>query len=147
MGINIPKIEAAHAILRLADKYILQLRDDKPDLAARGKWSLFGGRINPGETPLVAIRRELFEELSIRPKKFEFLWQMDYDHVPGESDARVWFFTANVDDIWDTHRLAEGRGVDTFSFDELKRLNISVVIRGVLERYHLENENQGCDSE
>lgn len=137
-NIAIPKVESSHAILRLSDKYILQLRDDLPNIAARGQWSLFGGKINPGETPLEAVKRELFEELSIRPDKFEFLWQMDYYYDFVKNTVRSWFFISNVDNYWGTHKLKEGKAIGIFSFYDLKELDICDVMRQALKRFHSE---------
>jgi hypothetical protein len=35
----------AHAILLVDGKYVLQLRDNNPQIAVPGMWSLFGGSI------------------------------------------------------------------------------------------------------
>lgn len=131
------KIETAHAILRLADKYILQLRDDKPEIAARGLWSLFGGQIDNGEEPQEAIKRELLEELVIKIDDFKFLYHTDYyvDFVKGM--VRTWFFFASVDNVWGGHKLKEGKDVGVFCFDELKKLAIPEVMVQALNRFHL----------
>lgn len=134
----IPKIESAHAILRLANKYILQLRDDIPNIAARGQWSLFGGKIDPGETPLEAVKRELLEELSIRPDKFNFLWQTDYYYDFVKDTVRTWFFISDVDNYWSIHKLKEGKAIGIFSFHELKELDVCDIMRQALERFHSE---------
>ena len=34
---NIPRIQSSHAILQFKERYILQLRDDKPEIAEQGK--------------------------------------------------------------------------------------------------------------
>lgn len=141
MKLSTPKVETAHAILRLFDKYILQLRDDKPDIAARGQWSLFGGEINPEEAPLEAIKRELFEELLIKPGEFRFLWFTDYYYDFVKGIVRTWFFMSSVDDVWSAHQLKEGKAVDAFSFDELKELDIPDVIRQSLNRFHSEEND------
>ena len=44
---------------------LLQQRDDRPDLAYAGRWTLFGGQVEAGETPEECIRREIREELDI----------------------------------------------------------------------------------
>jgi tryptophan synthase alpha chain len=44
---------------------LLQQRDDRPDLAYAGRWTLFGGQVEEGETPEDCIRREIKEELDL----------------------------------------------------------------------------------
>jgi len=57
----------AIAILYRQDKFLLQLRDNIPGIVYPGHWGLFGGHIEPGETPDVAVKRELLEEISYSP--------------------------------------------------------------------------------
>ncbi len=57
-------VEVAIAILYQDGKFLLQLRDDIPGIPYPGQWAFFGGHIEPGETPEVAIKRELQEEIS-----------------------------------------------------------------------------------
>lgn len=134
-GLKQPIVRTAHAILLLAGKYVLQLRDDKPDIAARGQWSLFGGRINPGESPLAAVKRELFEELLIKPD-FKFFQRADYYYDFVKGNVRTWFFVSDIDRVWGAHQLKEGKAVDIFSFCDLGKLDIPDVIRKILNRYN-----------
>lgn len=55
------------AILHCAGKFLMQLRDDIPGIAYPGQWGLFGGHVEPGESPEEAMERELFEEISYIP--------------------------------------------------------------------------------
>lgn len=57
------KPEVAIAILYQTDKFLLQLRDNIPNIAYPGHWGLFGGHLDPGETPEIAVVRELQEEI------------------------------------------------------------------------------------
>jgi 8-oxo-dGTP pyrophosphatase MutT (NUDIX family) len=128
------KLTSVHAILRLSGKYVLQLRDDRPDIAASGQWSLFGGRINAGESPLAALRRELAEELSIRIDNVTYVWQkvhyLDFAHAM----VRTWFYESVVDSVWGTHALNEGKAAGVFSFDELTALDMPDIVRQALSR-------------
>jgi 8-oxo-dGTP pyrophosphatase MutT (NUDIX family) len=56
-------IEVALAILYQEDQFLMQLRDDIPGIAHPGVWGLFGGHIEIGESPRVALQRELKEEI------------------------------------------------------------------------------------
>jgi 8-oxo-dGTP pyrophosphatase MutT (NUDIX family) len=58
-----PKIEVAIAILEREDKFLMQLRDDIPGIMNPGCWGLFGGHLEAGEAPEVAMVRELQEEI------------------------------------------------------------------------------------
>ncbi len=52
------------AILYRDNKFLMQLRDNIPTIVYPGHWAFFGGHIEPGETPEVALRREILEEIS-----------------------------------------------------------------------------------
>ncbi|MCL2927388.1 MAG: NUDIX hydrolase [Trichodesmium sp. St16_bin4-tuft] len=70
MNNNIPHV--AIAILYREEKFLLQLRDDIPGIAHPGQWAFFGGHIEPGEIPQVAIKRELVEEIGYKP---DLIWE------------------------------------------------------------------------
>ena len=53
----------AIAILYQGDRYLMQLRDNNPEIIYPGVWAFFGGHIEPGEDPEVAVVRELQEEI------------------------------------------------------------------------------------
>ncbi len=53
----------AIAIIHHDDSFLMQLRDDIPHISYPGYWAFFGGHIEPGETPAVALKRELIEEI------------------------------------------------------------------------------------
>ncbi len=140
-----PAIQSAHAILILKGEYVLQKRDDKPNISSPGKWALFGGKVKSGEKPLSAIKREICEELSIEPAGFHYLWYTDYYAPFEQTIIRTWFFEADVTGVWGNHKLGEGEAIGIFKFEQLYGLNMPPVMYQTLERFHgekeLKNEN------
>lgn len=65
-------IHVAIAILYSSDHFLLQLRDNIPSILYPGHWGLFGGHLESGETPAVAIKRELLEEIGYAPPVLSF---------------------------------------------------------------------------
>ncbi len=131
-----PVLQSAHAILLFDGQYILQLRDNKPEIAAPGQWALFGGMTAEAETPMKSIKREIFEELSIQPKEFQYLWFIDYIAEFEQDWIRSWFFSADVKDVWPQHKLMEGQDVGIFSYERTKILKMPWVMRESIDRYH-----------
>jgi 8-oxo-dGTP pyrophosphatase MutT (NUDIX family) len=61
------QIHVAIAILYRDGKFLLQLRDNIPGIIYPGHWGFFGGHMEPDETPEVAVKRELLEEIGYAP--------------------------------------------------------------------------------
>lgn len=131
-----PKLQAAQAILVLDGKYVMQLRDDKPDIPSPGIWSLFGGMMNEGEDSSKAVEREIREELSIVPYSYEYLWWMNYFSDHFQKPARSWLYVADVCEVWNSHELNEGADVRAFHYEELVALEMPDFMRKTLGRYH-----------
>ena len=63
-------VQVAIAILYQEDKFLMQLRDNIPTILYPGFWALFGGHIEAGETPEVAVKREVIEEIGYEAPNF-----------------------------------------------------------------------------
>lgn len=61
------RVHVALAILYSSDQFLMQLRDNIPSIVYPGHWGLFGGHLEAGETPDVAVERELLEEIGYVP--------------------------------------------------------------------------------
>ncbi len=55
-------------------RLLLQLRDGKTEVDPH-RWSLPGGHLNPGEEPLVAAHRELYEETGLKVDELHLFWR------------------------------------------------------------------------
>jgi 8-oxo-dGTP pyrophosphatase MutT (NUDIX family) len=74
---------AVAALLVLEDgRYIMQLRDDLPDIWYPGHWGLFGGGVDEGEDEFKALQRELREELELEVTQARLFATIDYDLQP-----------------------------------------------------------------
>jgi ADP-ribose pyrophosphatase len=79
---------------------ILPLRDDGRILlvrqfrlpAQRFLWELAAGRVDPGETPLEAAKRELEEETGLRAERWRLL--SEFFPSPGYVDEKMWLYLA-----------------------------------------------------
>ena len=75
--------DAAAAVLILDDgRYLLQLRDDIPQIWYPGHWGLFGGSVDPGENEVETLRRELHEELELEVTDAKLFVGFDFDLRP-----------------------------------------------------------------
>jgi 8-oxo-dGTP diphosphatase len=57
------QVQVAIAILYQNNKFLMQLRDNIPNIPYPGHWAFFGGHLEAGETPEVAVQREVLEEI------------------------------------------------------------------------------------
>lgn len=94
----------ALAILRQEGKFLMQLRDDDPNILYPGRWGFFGGHLEPGESAEVGVRRELLEEISYCPAVL-----IPYDYQEEASVIRhIYYGELDVD----LGQLVLGEGMD-----------------------------------
>lgn len=81
--------ESVTVILITTDnEFVLQKRDDRPDVIQAGKIGNFGGGLETGELPVDGAIREIREELGItlRPEKLSLIGSFTIDN---ESENRL----------------------------------------------------------
>ena len=88
------------------------------------EWEIPAGKMDPGETPETAARREAKEETGCELLDLAYLCSQN--PANGMSDALVHVFAAMVDaesDIWDTDEISEKRWFSEAEYLELLRTN------------------------
>ncbi|MBZ8179478.1 NUDIX hydrolase [Oscillatoria salina] len=74
-------VTVAIAILYQDNQFLMQLRDNISGIVYPGHWGLFGGHLELGETPEIALRRELLEEIGYAPPKAELFGYYNDEEV------------------------------------------------------------------
>jgi len=106
-------VEVALAMLQRDGRWLIQLRDEIPTIVAPGCWGLFGGHLEPDETPEQALRRELLEEISWQPPDLELVMV----HPIHRRTAHV--FRGELSVPLEQLQLLEGQDLDLVSPEEL----------------------------
>ena len=108
-------IKIVKAIIHKNNKYLLQLRDNKPNISSPNTWGFFGGGVDSGETQEFALIRELDEELNWKPKKINF-FHADYK-------LNTKWFSIYCDVSINELIILEGQAMKWFKSKEVKKLN------------------------
>ena len=114
--------DAVAALLVLEDgRYIMQLRDPKPEIFYPDHWGCFGGAVDHGEDPVQALVRELREELEFEPVESHQFTRFDFDLRPlgHPSVYRIYFQVPVSASAYSRFVLHEGAQVRAFSGSEI----------------------------
>jgi 8-oxo-dGTP pyrophosphatase MutT (NUDIX family) len=140
--------DGASVILYANNQVLLHKRDSRPRLFPN-RWAIFGGGIEPGETPEETACRELKDELGcqLSPQDLEPLGRF---RVCAPSHCYlVYYFRAELpQDFWDillklktiNYSEREGEGIALFSHDKIDYLNLVCQDRVALERHFRGND-------
>ena len=118
--------DAVAAILVTPDhRFLMQHRDPVPHIWYPGAWGLFGGTIEPGESELEALRRELREELALELGRATLFtrFRFDFDFAGAGACMRT-FYEVPIDaSVVPTLRLGEGRDMRLIPADQVLELS------------------------
>ena len=79
LGPLVPSDAVAAIIVTPDRRFLMQHRDPIPHIWYPGAWALFGGGIEPGESELDALRRELKEEIDYTLGTATFFTRFRFD--------------------------------------------------------------------
>ena len=105
----------ALAMLQRDGRWLLQLRDDIDSIIYPGHWGLFGGHLEPGESPAECVVRELKEEISWSPPATLQPWFSD-----ASGGRTVHVFRGELTVPLDQLYLKEGQDLRLASLEELR---------------------------
>ena len=96
---------------------LLQLRDNVPTIRFPNHWGAVGGGIEPGESPELALRREVMEEVGETLTEF-----LPCGVYPASS--LIYAYTARLDVVAESMRITEGQRVQFFDPRQALRQNL-----------------------
>lgn len=121
-GPKLRPAEATAALIVTPDgRYLLQHRDDKPEIFWPGYWGCFGGGLEPGETPEICVRRELIEEIGFNPSHVRHFssMQMDWSFAGYSQIPRHFFEVSIVETDLAELRLGEGQNLGLWTANDI----------------------------
>lgn len=111
-----PSDAVAALLVREDGRYVMQLRDARPNIFYPGHWGCFGGAVDPGETPVEALRRELREELEFELEAASEFTRFDFDwrNVGHPKTCRIYYEVPVSDRAYREFVLHEGAELQAF---------------------------------
>ena len=115
------------------NKLLIYLRDDKPEISFPNYWDLFGGHVEPNETPEQALVRELKEELNIDIADFRF-----YQTFESKNEAKPntkYVYVVHIKEAAEELTLYEGQYLKGIALSERGNYPFANMLGEILEEY------------
>jgi 8-oxo-dGTP diphosphatase len=125
-------LDGVKVFIKNSNKFLFQLRDNKPNIPNPNKWSLFGGGIEKNESPEEALKREVLEEIGITIDNIVLLniFEIKQKGFP----IKIHIFRAKTNSKI-INILTEGQKAEWFTLDEILKLDLVPKLKDIIERY------------
>ena len=134
------RIHVAAAVIRAADDRILIAK--RPlDKHQGGLWEFPGGKVEEGETPKAALRRELGEELGLRVRGEKKVGTIRHAYTSFSVTLHV--FLVKTEEVQVPARSREGLPSGWFSAEEARNLPMPAATVKILSRWVGDPETTG----
>jgi 8-oxo-dGTP diphosphatase len=115
-------------------KFLLYLRDNKPDIPFPDHWDLIGGHIEEGETPEEALLREVKEELDLDLKEYTFYRK--YECLNGDAYENIkYIYFGKINLPIEKVTLLEGVRPQYFSKEEIPNVKFANILKSIVMDY------------
>ena len=115
-------------------KFLLYLRDNKPDIPFPDHWDLIGGHIEEGETPEEALIREFKEELDLDLKEYTFYKK--YECLTGDAYENIkYIYFGKINLPIEKVTLLEGVRPQYFSKEEIPNVKFANILKSIVMDY------------
>lgn len=114
-------IKSVAGIIFINNKYLFQIRDNKPSIWFPGYNGFFGGLVDKNETPYQAIKREILEELNMPVVKASLLMKANFQVNKLKKQRERHYYLISLKKNFEKKlKINEGSGFKFLSIKQLK---------------------------
>jgi 8-oxo-dGTP diphosphatase len=115
-------------------EFLVYLRDNDPSIPFPNHWDLIGGHVEKGELPVVALKREVMEEIEFNLVDFRF-WKK-YICLDGDVSENIkYMFHGIIDKPIEEIPLNEGQYLKFVTAEEIPNMKFANVMNKILSDF------------